>query len=97
MLGSSHRCCLEDISQTGARVICQAAISKGETGILQSMDIDVLFKIVRAGHGRFGLQFEEEVSAEAIKEIRRQNDLHRKSFIGESRMYARSWATGFYS
>jgi len=97
MLGGSHRCWREDISQTGARVICQAGISEDETGILQSMKIDVLCKIVRAGHGRFGLQFEEDVSAEAIKEMRRQNDLHRKTFISENRVYARHWATGSYS
>jgi len=96
MLGGSHMCSLKDISQTGARVICRARISKGETGILQSMEIEVLFKVVRAENGRFGLRFEEDVSAEAIHEMRRQNDHHRKTYISENRVHARRWATGSY-
>lgn len=97
MLGGTYPCSLEDISQTGARVICNADISKGETGILQSMELDVLFKIVRAGEGRFGLLFEEDVSIAAIEELRRQNDIHRLNYIREQRAHARSWATGKYS
>lgn len=97
MLGGSHRCWLEDISQTGARVICQADISKGETGILQSMKIEVLCTVVRAGNDRFGLRFEEDVSAEAIQEMRRQNDHHRKTYISENRVHARRWATGTHN
>ncbi len=61
------------------------------------MDINVLFKIELSGNGRFELRFEEDVSAEAIKEMRLQNDLHRKTFINENRVYARRWATGSYS
>lgn len=97
MLGGNYPCLLEDISQSGARVICTADISKGETGILQSMEIDVLCKIVRAGNGRFGLLFEEEVSTSTIEEVRRQNDIHRLTYIREERTHARSWATGKYS
>lgn len=78
-------------------MIGTADISKGETGILQSMEIDVLCKIVRAGNGRFGLLFEGEVSTSAIEEVRRQNDTHRLNYIREERAHARSWATGKYS
>jgi hypothetical protein len=97
ILGGNYPCLLEDISQSGARVICTADISKGETGILQSMEIDVLCKIVRAGNGRFGLLFEEEVITSTIEEVRRQNDIHRLTYIREERAHARSWATGKYS
>lgn len=97
MLGGNYPCLLEDISQSGARVICIADIRKGETGILQSMEIDVLCKIVRAGNGRFGLLFEEDVSTSAIEDVRRQNDIHRLNYIQEDRAHARSWATGKYS
>ncbi len=77
MLGGNYPHLLEDISQTGARVICTADIRTGECGILQSMEIDVLCKIVRAGNGRSGLLFEEDVSTAAIEEVRRQDDIHR--------------------
>ena len=97
MLGGSYSCFLEDISQTGAKVFCQADISKGETGILQCKEIDVLCKIVRAEGGQFGLIFEEQVSAEAIQEIRQQNDIYRQNHVREERVFARRWATGKYS
>ncbi len=57
------------------------------------MEIDVLCKIVRAGNGRFGLLFEEEVITSTIEEVRRQNDIHRLNYIREERAHARSWAT----
>lgn len=96
MLGGNYPCALEDISQTGARVICDANIRSGETGVLQTMDIDVLCKVVRAQKGRLGLQFEEDVSAAAIRELRRQNDIYRKNRIQRDRAHAKRWATGKY-
>ncbi len=97
MIGGTYPCWLEDISQTGARVICQADIRQGKTGIFQSMDIEVLCTIVRAGNGRLGLQFEEDVSAEAIQEMRRRHDHSPKGKLSEEKVYARRWATGIYS
>lgn len=61
------------------------------------MESHPLSKIVRAGNGRCGLLFEEEVSTSAIEEVRRQNDIHRLNYIREERAHARSWATGKYS
>ncbi len=94
LLGSIYNCALEDISQTGARVMCVAAIGTGETGVLQCMKLDVLCKVVRADKNQFGLHFEEDVSAEDIQEMRRQNDIYRRNDAQEMRVFAKQWATG---
>lgn len=97
LLDGSYICPLEDISQTGARVRCAATIAPGATGILQCMGLDVLCSIIRNEDGRFGLHFEEEVSDEALLEIRQEHDRLSKVRIKEDRLHAKRWATGDYS
>jgi hypothetical protein len=96
MLGGTYNCALEDISQTGARALCEKDIGIGETGVLQCMEIDVLFEVVRANKGLFGLQFQEDVSADAIRNMRSDNTVYRHNHIAEVRLVAKQWATGKY-
>lgn len=97
LLDGNYRCPLEDISQTGARVSCSAAVVPGATGILQCMGLDVLCSIIRNEAGRFGLHFEEEVSTEALQEIRQEHDRLSQVRIKEDRLHAKGWATGVYT
>ncbi|MXP43967.1 PilZ domain-containing protein [Allopontixanthobacter sediminis] len=98
LLGGSYTCEVGDISQTGARVHCEAAaVDPGATGVLQCMGLDVLCCIVRRDGRCVGLAFEEDVSAEALQEIRQQHDRLSKVRVREDRIFAKRWATGVYT
>jgi len=94
LLDGNYDCTLEDISQTGVRVHCDANARKGDEGVLHCMALDVFCEVVRTGNSRIALQFEEEVSLSLVEDIRRKNDLHRKEHEDRFRTMAKQWVAG---
>ncbi|WP_416172381.1 PilZ domain-containing protein [Allopontixanthobacter sp.] len=92
--GGSCACALESISQTGARVVCKTAVDIGATGVLQCMELDILCSVVRVEGGYIGLQFDEDVDAQALQKIRQQHDILINTRICNNRLHAKRWATG---
>ena len=94
LLDGNYDCTLEDISQTGVRVHCDAVARKGDEGVLHCMAHYVFCEVVRTGNSRIALQFEEEVSLSLVEDIRRKNDLHRKEHEDRFRTMAKQWVAG---
>lgn len=73
-LEGEHPCIVEDLSQTGARIILADEHSFGSSGILRCGMLDIFFERVWANHGRAGLAFDEIVAPETLYELRRVHD-----------------------
>ena len=91
LLGGEYDCALEDVSLSGARVICDAAMKKGGQGILQCPPLEVLFTTRWVDKNTAGLEFEEEVSLGTIRMLRWHNDRYRNQNEQELRDMVRDW------
>lgn len=94
LLDGTFDCALDDISQGGARVICDAPLAQDDSGVLQCQRLDVFFDVAWAERQAFGLKFAEPVSLGTIRSIRWFNDQYRDQYERELREMVRDWVAG---
>ena len=85
---------IEDISQTGARLIADVDLELGQQGILQCHPLDELFSVVWTDGKSAGIQFDEEVALGTIRALRWHNDRHRERHDAELRDIVQDWGSG---
>ena len=83
LLEGTFDCALDDISQGGARVLCNAPLAQGHSGVLQCQQLDVFFDVAWADRHAFGLHFAEPVALGTIRSIRWFNDRDRDRYERE--------------
>jgi hypothetical protein len=93
-LEGEHACFVENISQTGARIIVTDSAKVGEIGTLRCGQVDILFDKVWSANGRTGLAFDELVPPDALRELRRVHDNFDEIQREEHRRIARDWVNG---
>ncbi|MDA7788015.1 PilZ domain-containing protein [Sphingomonadaceae bacterium] len=94
ILGGVYDCAIEDVSQTGARLIADVDLAIGQQGILQCHPLDELFSVVWTDGKSAGIQFDEEVALGAVRTLRWHNDRYREQHDAELRDMVQDWATG---
>jgi len=87
-------CILENISQTGARIVIQKARPISQSGILQCPPLDAFFDRVWAHGVRIGVTFEEPVPAETLHALRQLHDNYDSMSQQEMLRTARAWVRG---
>ncbi|KUO55300.1 MAG: hypothetical protein APF82_05105 [Sphingomonadales bacterium BRH_c42] len=87
-------CIVEDISQTGAKLLIQNARPIGQSGILQCPPLDIFFDRVWAEGVRVGVAFEEPVAPETLHALRQLHDNHGALSKQELRRTAQDWVRG---
>lgn len=94
LLDGEFDCAIEDVSQTGARIITDATLRTGQQGILLCHPLDALFSVVWTDGKAAGLEFDEEATLGTIRTLRWDNDLHRQRYDAELRKMVQDWDTG---
>lgn len=94
LLDGTFDCALEDISQGGARVICDAPLAKGNSGVLRCQQLEAFFDVAWQAGKQYGLQFDEPASIGVIRAIRWYNDHYREQSEAELRRMVRQWVAG---
>ena len=87
-------CFVENLSQTGARVIVIDSSRIGPSGILRCGDLDIFFDRVWVENGRAGLAFDETVTPETLHDLRRIHDNFDEIQRMEIRNMAHDWVNG---
>ena len=93
-LGGEYPCFVEDISQTGARIIMMDAYRIGHSGILRCGELDVFFDRLWTAESRAGLAFDELIAPETLYELRRIHDNFDNIQREEIRRMAHDWVNG---
>lgn len=94
LLDGTFDCALEDISQGGARVICDAPLAKGHSGVLICQRLEAFFDVAWQDGKQYGLQFEAPAGVGVIRSIRWYNDHFREQAEAEIRRMVRQWVSG---
>lgn len=63
----SHRCLIDDISSTGARIRVEDAIESGRTAMLQFHQLRVYGTVMRWRDGECGLRFDRKLPQEDME------------------------------
>jgi len=93
-LEGEYPCIVEDLSQTGARIILERACEIGSSGILRCGMLDIFFDRVWVSGNRAGLAFDEIVTAETLYELRRVHDNFDELQRSDIRQLAHDWVNG---
>lgn len=94
LLDGEFDCALEDISQTGARIITDAPLHMGRRGILSCSPLESVFAVVWTRGQNAGLEFEEEESLGTIRLLRWHNDRDRQRHDAALRDMVQKWGSG---
>ncbi|MCL4673050.1 MAG: PilZ domain-containing protein [Sphingomonadaceae bacterium] len=94
LLDGEFDCALEDISQTGARIISDAPLHMGRRGILSCSPMEAVFAVVWTKGQYAGLEFEEEESLGTIRMLRWHNDRDRQRHDSALRDMVQKWGSG---
>ena len=89
-----YPCIVEDLSQTGARIILADAHYIGSSGILRCGMLDIFFARVWVNSGRAGLTFDEIVAPETLYELRQVHDNFDELQKKDVRRMAHDWVNG---
>ena len=94
LIDRNVECVLENLSQTGARLVTNKPPKVGEFGRLRCDLIDQYFDTVWCDGSRIGVHFDEPLTSEELVEFRRFSDsfpdLQRRELMHQ----ARRWVTG---
>ena len=85
---------IENVSQTGAQLVVDAAPHKGEDGQLKCESLSVFFRTVWSAGNLMGVEFDETIPLQEILELRRINDSYSEYQRMEVRRTARRWVAG---
>jgi hypothetical protein len=91
LLSGEYDCALEDISTTGARIICDIPLRTGFEGILQCYPLDAMFSVAWIEGKSAGLQFHEPAALGAVRQLRWNNDCYRQSHDTALRTMLSGW------
>lgn len=94
ILDGNYDCAIEDISQTGARLIADVPLRINQQGILQCYPLDELFLVVWTDGKSVGIQFDDQVALGTIRALRWHNDRFRERHDTKLREIVQDWATG---
>lgn len=94
LLDGEFDCALEDISQTGARIISNAPLAMGRRGILSCSPLEAVFAVVWTRGHYAGLEFEEEEPLGTIRLVRWHNDRDRQRHDAALRDMVQKWGSG---
>lgn len=93
LLDGEFDCALEDISQTGARIITDAPLHMGRRGILSCSPLEAVFAVVWTRGQNAGLEFEEEEALGTIRLLRWHNDRDRQRHDAALRDMVQKWGS----
>lgn len=93
LMDGEFDCALEDISQTGARVITDAPLHTGRRGILSCSPLDTVFAVVWTRGRLAGLEFEEAEPLGTIRLLRWHNDRDRERHDAALRAMVQRWGS----
>ena len=94
LLDGEFDCALEDISQTGARIITDAPLHMGRRGILSCSPLEAVFAVVWTKGHYAGLEFEEEEALGMIRLLRWHNDRDRERHDAALHQLVQKWGSG---
>lgn len=94
LLDGEFDCALEDVSQTGARIITDAPLHMGRRGILSCSPLEAVFSVVWTKGQYAGLEFEEEEALGTIRMLRWHNDRDRQRHDAALREMVQKWGSG---
>ena len=94
LLDGEFDCALEDVSQSGARIITDAPLATGRRGILSCSPLEAVFAVVWTRGQYAGLEFEEEESLGTIRLLRWHNDRDRQRHDATLRAMVQKWGSG---
>lgn len=91
LLSGDFDCAIEDISQTGARIVTNAKLRAGAECVLTSLPIDNLCTVVWTDGKAAGLEFIDEISLGAVRLVRWNNDRFRGQHDAALKKMVRGW------
>lgn len=94
LLDGEFDCALEDVSQTGARIITNAPLHMGRRGILSCSPMEAVFAVVWTKARYAGLEFEEEETLGNVRLLRWHNDRDRERHDAALRQIVQRWGSG---
>lgn len=94
LLDGEFDCALEDVSQSGARIITDAPLAIGRRGILSCSPLEAVFAVVWTRSRFAGLEFEEEAALGTIRLLRWHNDRDRERHDAMLRKMVQKWGSG---
>lgn len=94
LLDGEFDCALEDVSQTGARIITDAPLHMGRRGILSCSPLEAVSAVVWTKGQYAGLEFEEEEALGMIRLLRWHNDRDRQRHDATLRQLVQKWGSG---
>lgn len=94
LMDGEFDCALEDVSQTGARIITTAPLHTGRRGILSCSPLEAVFAVVWTKGRYAGLEFEEEERLGTIRLLRWHNDRDRDRHDAQLRQIVQRWGSG---
>ncbi|MFN4113002.1 MAG: PilZ domain-containing protein [Sphingomonadaceae bacterium] len=94
LLDGEFDCALEDVSQSGARIITDAPLATSRRGILSCSPLEAVFAVVWTRGQYAGLEFEEEESLGTIRLLRWHNDRDRQRHDATLRALIQKWGSG---
>lgn len=94
LMDGEFDCALEDVSQTGARIITTAPLHMGRRGILSCSPLQAVFAVVWTKGRYAGLEFEEEERLGTIRLLRWHNDRDREHHDAHLRQIVQRWGRG---
>lgn len=94
LLDGEFGCAIEDISQTGARIVTDARLRVGREALLRSSPLDELCSVAWVDGHAAGVQFVEEVPLGLIRQLRWHNDRNRAQHDADVRALLSGWMTG---
>ena len=94
IIDGHYDCAIENVSQTGARLIADVPLKISQQGILQCYPLDELFAVVWTDGKTAGIKFDEEVALGSIRALRWHNDRFRQRHDEHLQEIVQDWATG---
>jgi len=91
LMDGEFDCAIEDISQTGARLIADAPLRKDQIGVLRCQRLDALFRVVWTSANTAGIEFDEPISLGMVRLLRWDNDVNRAVHDAKLRAMVRGW------
>lgn len=89
-----YDCAIEDVSQTGARLIADVPLKIGQQGIMKCHPLDELFRVVWTDGKTAGIRFDTKVALGLVRTLRWHNDRYRKRHDAELSEIVQDWAAG---
>lgn len=91
LMDGEFDCAIENVSQTGARLICDTQLRAGQQGILRCHMLETLFEVVWTDKNTAGIAFDEDVPLGVIRALRWDNTRNRAEHDEVLTQMVRDW------